>query len=39
MNKRGSLVETKVKELLDLPLTWSAPHIQSGKDGRKSLQK
>ncbi|HSB06724.1 MAG TPA: hypothetical protein VLK23_16205 [Thermodesulfobacteriota bacterium] len=31
MNKRGSLIETKVKELLDLPLTWSAPHIQSGK--------
>jgi nitrate reductase gamma subunit len=30
-NRKGSLIETKVKELLDLPMTWSGPHIQSGK--------
>jgi nitrate reductase gamma subunit len=30
-NARGSGIERRVKELLDLPITWSAPHIQSGK--------
>ena len=34
-NGRGSLIETKVKTLLDLPVTWSAPHIQSGKKWRE----
>ena len=30
-NLRGSAVEKKVKELLNKPVSWSAPHIQSGK--------
>ncbi len=30
-NRRGSLVEARVKDLLALPITWSAPHIRSGK--------
>ena len=30
-NEKGSLIEAKVHELLDLPITWSAPHIQPGK--------
>ena len=34
-NLRGSHIERKVKELLELPVTWSAPHIQSGKKWRE----
>lgn len=30
-NLRGSDIEKKVKELLNQPVSWSAPHIQSGK--------
>jgi nitrate reductase gamma subunit len=30
-NKKGSTIERKVKGLLDRPISWSAPHIQSGK--------
>ena len=30
-NLRGSKIERRVKKLLSQPLTWSAPHIQSGK--------
>jgi len=30
-NRRGSLIESKIKDLLDLPVTWSAPHIPAGK--------
>lgn len=30
-NLRGSDIERRVKKLLSQPLTWSAPHIQSGK--------
>ncbi len=30
-NRRGSNIERKVKELLNQPVSWSAPHIQSGK--------
>jgi nitrate reductase gamma subunit len=31
-NTRGSKVEQKLQELLKQPVTWSAPHIQTGKD-------
>jgi len=34
-NTRGSLIEKKVKELLEKPVTWSAPHIQPGKTWRE----
>ena len=30
-NVRGSSIERRVKKLLDQPVSWSAPHIQSGK--------
>lgn len=30
-NLRGSDIEKKVKKLLNQPVSWSAPHIQSGK--------
>ena len=30
-NLRGSNIERKVKKLLNQPVSWSAPHIQSGK--------
>jgi len=30
-NKRGSTIERKVTELLNRPISWSAPHIESGK--------
>ena len=30
-NVRGSKIERRIKEHLDRPVTWSAPHIQSGK--------
>jgi len=30
-NVRGSEIERRIKEHLDRPVTWSAPHIQSGK--------
>jgi nitrate reductase gamma subunit len=30
-NRKGSLIERKVKKLLDRPIRWSAPHIPSGK--------
>lgn len=30
-NLRGSDIERRVKKLLDQPVTWAAPHIQSGK--------
>jgi hypothetical protein len=31
-NFRGSRTEQKIQELLKQPVTWSAPHIQTGKD-------
>ena len=34
-NTRGSLIEKRVKGLLEQPVTWSAPHIQSGKTWRE----
>ena len=34
-NVRGSGMERRVKEQLERPLTWSAPHIQSGKRWRE----
>jgi nitrate reductase gamma subunit len=30
-NRKGSTIERKVKKLLNRPIHWSAPHIQSGK--------
>jgi nitrate reductase gamma subunit len=30
-NRRGSTIERKVKGLLNRPISWSAPHIESGK--------
>jgi nitrate reductase gamma subunit len=33
-NKRGGMIERRVKELLERPVTWSAPHIQSGRPWR-----
>jgi hypothetical protein len=30
-NKRGSEIERRIEEHLERPVTWSAPHIQSGK--------
>ena len=30
-NTRGGMIEKRVKELLERPVTWSAPHIPSGK--------
>lgn len=30
-NTRGGMIERRVKELLERPVTWSAPHIQSGR--------
>ena len=30
-NRKGSTIERKVKEHLNRPISWSAPHIQSGK--------
>jgi nitrate reductase gamma subunit len=34
-NTRGGMVERRVKELLERPVTWSAPHIQAGKRWRE----
>jgi len=34
-NTRGGVVENSVKKLLEQPVTWSAPHIQSGKRWRE----
>jgi nitrate reductase gamma subunit len=34
-NLRGSQIEKKVREVLDQPITWSAPHIQSRKKWRE----
>jgi len=34
-NLRGSEIERRIKEHLELPVTWSAPHIQSGKRWRE----
>lgn len=34
-NVRGSTIEKRVKDLLDQPITWSGPHIQSGKTWRQ----
>jgi len=34
-NIRGSEIESRVKEHLERPVTWSAPHIQSGKRWRE----
>jgi len=30
-NRRGGEVERRVKELLERPVTWSAPHIPAGR--------
>ena len=35
-NVRGSEVERRIKEHLERPITWSAPHIQSGKSWREA---
>ena len=32
-NVKGSIIETEIKKLLALPITWSAPHIASGHTG------
>jgi len=34
-NVRGGVIENSVKKLLEQPVTWSAPHIQSGKRWRE----
>jgi len=34
-NTRGGMIEGRVKELLERPVTWSAPHIQAGKRWRE----
>ena len=34
-NARGGVIENSVKKLLEQPVTWSAPHIQSGKRWRE----
>jgi len=34
-NTRGGMIEKRVKELLERPVTWSAPHIQAGKRWRE----
>jgi nitrate reductase gamma subunit len=34
-NVRGSEIERRIKEHLEWPITWSAPHIQSGKSWRE----
>jgi hypothetical protein len=34
-NIRGSKIERRIKEHLERPATWSAPHIQSGKRWRE----
>ena len=34
-NVRGSEIERRIKEHLDRPITWSAPHIPSGKRWRE----
>jgi nitrate reductase gamma subunit len=34
-NIRGSEIERRIKEHLERPVTWSAPHIQSGKRWRE----
>jgi nitrate reductase gamma subunit len=34
-NVRGSEIERRIKEHLDRPVTWSAPHIPSGKRWRE----
>jgi len=34
-NERGGVIESSVKKLLEQPVTWSAPHIQSGKRWRE----
>jgi nitrate reductase gamma subunit len=34
-NTRGGMIEKRVKELLERPVTWSAPHIQSGRHWRE----
>jgi nitrate reductase gamma subunit len=34
-NVRGGVIENSVKKLLEHPVTWSAPHIQSGKRWRE----
>ncbi len=35
-NLRGSRIERKVKNLLEQPITWSAPHIQPGKKWKEA---
>jgi hypothetical protein len=32
---KGNEIERKMKEHLEQPVTWSAPHIQSGKRWRE----
>ncbi|MFB3885717.1 MAG: hypothetical protein ACE144_10860 [Thermodesulfobacteriota bacterium] len=34
-NKKGSEIEKRIKKHLERPVTWSAPHIQSGKPWRE----
>jgi len=34
-NKKGGMIEGRVKELLERPVTWSGPHIQSGRRWRE----
>lgn len=34
-NQRGSEIERRIKEHLERPVTWSAPHIQPGKKWRE----
>jgi hypothetical protein len=34
-NAKGGMIENSVKKLLEQPVTWSAPHIQSGKRWRE----
>lgn len=38
-NLRGGVVEEKVKEALNKPISWSAPHIQSGKKWKEVASK
>ncbi|PIV19686.1 MAG: hypothetical protein COZ69_01395 [Deltaproteobacteria bacterium CG_4_8_14_3_um_filter_45_9] len=38
-NVRGSEIERRIKEHLERPVTWSAPHIQSGKRWREVASK
>jgi nitrate reductase gamma subunit len=34
-NRRGGIIERRAKELLERPVTWGAPHIQSGRRWRE----